>query len=297
MGRSMYESFSVAKEAWDQADKLLGFPISRVAFDGPEEDLKLTRHAQLALYVSEVAGMRVLQGQGVQPAFSAGHSIGEYAALVCAGALSFQEGLRLVSVRAGAMDRAAGKGPGSMAAVLGLDAAHVGEVLQKVSAGRVLGIANLNSPQQIVISGESAAVKDACEALSAEGARRVVPLAVSGGFHSPLMEEAAEELAQALESAEVVGSVIPVALNVSAEFASGAEEVRRGLARQVVSQVRWHESMQRVLAAGADALIEIGPGRVLTGLARRMDGAENVAAFNVEEAGDVSAVVAEFAAA
>lgn len=292
MGRSLYDAYPAAAGVWDFADGKLGFPLTSIAFDGPEDELRATRNTQLALFVAEVAGLRALESVGVNPVSTAGHSIGEYAALVACGALEFEEGLKLVSVRARAMDAAARERPGAMAAVPGLGHNEVRAAVESASARGIVGIANFNSPEQIVISGEADAVAQACEAASAAGAKRVIPLAVSGGFHSPLMQRAADELADALKGAALSAPRIPVAVNVTADVSTTGDEVRDLLAQQVVSQVRWHESVQLLMSMGCDCIIEVGPGKVLSGLARRMDSAPEV--FSVDTAEDVESVAQRF---
>ncbi len=289
MGKSLYESSADVRYVWDSADKLLESSITKLAFEGPEDSLKATKNAQLALFISEVACLKALEAGGVKPEMAAGHSIGEYAALVAASALSFEEALMLVGTRSSAMDKAAARRPGAMAAILGLSAQSVEDIVAKAQGTGVVCIANYNAAEQIVISGEAAAVSMASRAASDAGARRVVPLAVSGGFHSPLMQDAACELAKALETAHISDPLVRVVLNVTADFAMGAQQIRVCLADQVVSQVRWHESMQRLMAAGCEAVVEVGPGRVLTGLAKRLDQSPEV--FNTDEAGDVAEVI------
>jgi len=293
MGRSLYDNSPAARMVWDEADSTLAAPVSSLAFEGPDDLLRQTRNAQTALFVSEVAAFRALQDRGVRPAYCAGHSIGEYAALVAAGALSLEQGLKLVQVRASAMERAAAERPGTMAAVIGLAAELLKSILEEASSAGAVHIANFNSPEQVVISGEAAAVELAGRLASEAGAKRVLPLAVSGGFHSPLMQAAAAELADVLAGAVISGPVVPVVLNVTADFARGAEDIRECLARQVVSQVRWHESIIRLVESGCDAAVEVGPGRVLTGLLKRMDGAP--AASNVETADDLESAVCDLA--
>lgn len=292
MGQALFSEFEAARKVWERADSLLGFSLSDLAFNGQEEELKATRNAQLALYVSEVASLRCLQEAGVRPGICAGHSIGEYAALVAAGAMDWEEGLGLVRVRAAAMDRAAQERPGAMAAIIGLPAEQVAACVEAASGAGIVCVANYNSAEQVVISGEREAVDAACAAASEAGARRVVPLAVSGAFHSPLMAGAAEELGQALAGARLAVPQVPVIMNVTARPAGGPEEIRRLLKEQVVGQVRWHECAQAILDAGPRAVIEAGPGKVLSGLMRRMPGAPQVVA--VEEPGDVRAAAAEF---
>jgi len=294
MGRSLYDSCPQAREVWDRADHLLGTPLSRLAFDGPEDELRVTRNAQLALYVSEFAALRALEARGVSPAFCAGHSIGEYAALAAAGVFDFEEGLRLVRVRAEAMDRAAQARPGAMAAVLGLEADKVQQAVREGSSAGIVCIANYNSPEQIVISGEAAGVEAASKYAAESGARRVVPLPVSGGFHSPLMEAAADELGRALARADIRDPRVPVVLNVTADMAESGEQIRRALRDQVVGQVRWHESCKRLMVAAVGGIVETGPGKVLSGLFRRL--APEMVVLQTDEFSDIEAVADAFAA-
>lgn len=289
MGRTLYETYECARRVWAEAGEALDFGLMALAFNGPEETLRQTKNAQLALFVSEVAALQVLREAGLQPAVCAGHSIGEYAALVAAGVLSFEEGLKLVRVRGQAMDQAARARPGAMAAILGLPAEAVSKACREASGSGVATIANYNSAEQIVISGEADAVEIASKACAAAGAKRTVALGVSGGFHSSLMQPAAEALKISLDHAVFQEPSVPVVLNVTAAVAGGADEARQKLAEQVVSQVRWHESMLEILGRGVDALIEVGPGKVLAGLARRLPDAPPV--FVTDEVEDVKALL------
>lgn len=290
MGLSVFNKYDAAKMVWWAAENHLNFSLTRIAFKGPDEELKPTRIAQLALFVSSVAAFEVLKSKGIAPAVTAGHSIGEYAALVAAGALTLEEGLNLVRVRAGAMDECATANPGAMAAILDLPSDKLEQVLAEAAGAGTVGIANYNSPAQIVISGASEAVTEASRLATEAGAKRVVPLAVSGAFHSPLMQPAANKLADALSTATISDPTIPVYLNVTASRASGAEEIRALLAKQVVSQVRWHESMMAVVSQGVDAVIEVGSGKVLSGLAKRLVDAPAV--YSTDDASDIAALEA-----
>ncbi len=274
MGKELAERFPVAADIFKRADEALGYSLSELCFNGPEEDLKQTIHTQPALFVSSVAAYEVVIQKGIAPAFTAGHSIGEYAALYAAGAFSLEEGLSLVKTRARLMQEAAQANPGAMAAVLGLSAEQVEEAVSRGSDAGVVCAANFNSPIQTVISGESAAVKKASEVASEMGAKRVVVLNVNGAFHSPLMQSAADSLMEALKAAQVNNLVVPVVANYTASFETEASEVRDNLAKQITGSVRWVESVQRMLDEGAEGFIELGPGSVLAGLIKRMASVE-----------------------
>lgn len=289
MGLDLYQNNQAARAIWDRADSLLGFSLTRLAFEGPEDSLKLTKNAQLALYVSEAAALAALLDSGLRPKASAGHSIGEYAALLAAGCIRFEDGLMLVEARGSAMNDAASANPGTMAAIMGLDISGVQQAVQAGSAAGIVGIANFNSAEQIVISGESGAVEVASEAAKSAGAKRVVPLAVSGGFHSPLMKTAADQLAESLDKVNFNDPVIPVILNVTAKQASSGDEVKKLLKEQVTSQVRWHETMLTLLNMGCTNFIEAGPGKVLSGMARRYDGAGEV--LGLDSAEDLTNII------
>lgn len=276
MGLDLYQNNQAAQAVWDRADALLGFSLTGLAFEGPEDSLKLTKNAQLALYVSEAAALAALLDAELSPKASAGHSIGEYAALLAAGCIRFEDGLSLVQARGSAMNDAASANPGAMAAIMGLDISGVQQAVQAGSSAGIVGIANFNSAEQIVISGEAQAVEAATEAAKSAGAKRVVPLAVSGGFHSPLMKQAADQLAVALDKVSFADPAIPVILNVTARPASSGEEAKKLLKEQVTSQVRWHETMLGLLEMGYTNFVEAGPGKVLSGMARRYDGTGEV---------------------
>ena len=270
MGRDLVENYEVAAELFKRADDALGFGLSKMCFDGPDDDLKQTLNTQPALFATSAAAFEVAKAQGIAPAFCAGHSVGEYAALYAAGAFTFETGLALVRRRAELMQKAAEANPGAMAAILGLSPDQVKEVVAKAADAGIVTAANFNSPIQTVISGTSAGVAKASEIASGMGAKRVVPLSVSGGFHSPLMQSAADELAGILERAEIVDPAVPVVANVTAGFETSAAEVRANLAAQITGSVRWVESVSVMLDAGAEVFIELGSGNVLAGLIKRM---------------------------
>ncbi|MFN2433544.1 MAG: ACP S-malonyltransferase [Gemmatimonadota bacterium] len=291
MGRSLAAPHAAAREAFAEADEALGFELERLMFEGPLDELTRTENAQPALLAHGVAVARVLALGGTQPAAAAGHSLGELTALVVAGALGFGDGLRIVRRRGELMAEAGRSRPGTMAAVLGLSDREVEAACAEAADGGVVVAANLNAPGQVVISGDPAAVARAGELARERGARRVVPLQVSGAFHSPLMAPAADGLRAALEGVALGEPRIPVVSNVTARATSSADEVRRRLVEQLTSPVRWHESLLQLVALGCIDFVECGPGRVLTGLARRVAGVRSCAA--VGEAADAEALAGE----
>ena len=270
MGRKLAESHPIAADVFARADAALGYSISELCFNGPEEELKQTVNTQPALFVTSVAAYEVAREKGLTPAFAAGHSIGEYAALYAAGAFTLEEGLKLVRTRARLMQEAAQANPGTMAAILGLSPEQVSEAVAKAAGAGVVTAANFNSPIQTVISGEAAAVAKASEIASEMGAKRVVPLNVSGAFHSPLMQNAADAMYEALKAAEIRDLKTPVVTNCTADFETTAAEVRDNLAKQITGTVRWVESVDKMLDAGAEAFVELGSGNVLAGLIKRI---------------------------
>ena len=297
MGRELSERFPVAAQTFAEADEALGFPLSRLIFEGPEEDLRLTENTQPAILTVSVAAWRVLAEHGVEPALAAGHSLGEWSAHVAAGTLSFADAVRSVKARGRAMQLAVPAGQGGMAAVLSLTAEQVAEVCREAAqeTGLPVAAANLNSPNQTVISGALAAVEKACVLAKAKGARRALMLPVSAPFHCALMQPAQEEVARVLAALTLNDPRIPVAANVTGGLVSTAAEVRDALIRQVTGAVRWVDCMQSLVGAGADLLIEVGPGKVLCGLLRQIDPAQK--SLNVENVASLDATLAELAAA
>jgi len=264
MGKDLYGSNADAKAVFQTADKTLGFSLTDLIFTGTADDLQKTCNAQPAILTVSIA---MLRAKNVLPDITAGHSLGEYSALVCAGALDFAEAVSLVRFRGECMERAVPDGLGSMAAVLGLDDKIIEEILAKYPG---VDIANYNCPGQTVISGETAALKQACAGLTTAGAKRIVPLAVSGPFHSGLMQSAAEEYKQRLATARIAEPKIPVIANVTADYAGDPAFIRELLYRQVFSSVRWTQSVVKMLADGVNTIEEIGPGKVLTGLVSKI---------------------------
>lgn len=277
MGRDLAERFSICRDTFAEADAALGEPLSRLCFDGPEDALQLTENTQPAILAASVAVFRVAAAHGLTPAFAAGHSLGEYSAHVAAGTLSFADALRTVRRRGRYMQEAVPVGEGAMAALLGLAAPAVADVCREASAGgRVVTPANLNAPGQIVIAGHADAVARAGEIAKARGARRVIPLAVSAPFHCPLMKPAEERLAPELRALAASDPRIPVVANVDAEPKRTASEAIDALVRQVSSPVRWEDVVTRLVVEGARTFVELGPGTVLSGLIRKIDGTVRV---------------------
>jgi [acyl-carrier-protein] S-malonyltransferase len=267
MGKDLYEQFPAVKEYFDQADSLLGFSLSKICFEGPEEELKQTRNTQPAIFLHSVALWNLLKPSNA--AMVAGHSLGEYSALVAAGALSFADAIKLVRLRGELMQKAGIENPGTMAAVVGLDAKTVGDVTCAAYETGAVQAANFNSPGQIVISGTVPGVRKAMELAKERGAKLVKELVVSGAFHSPLMQSAKDALKEALDAVEIRDAAIPVFANVTASSVKKADEIRKLLFEQVTSPVRWEETMVNMAAAGATKFVEVGPGKVLQGLVKR----------------------------
>jgi len=270
MGNDLAESFSAAADIFARADEVLGHSISGLCFNGPEDELKRTINTQPALYVTSAAAFEVAKKNGFVATYTAGHSVGEYAALYAAGAFSFETGLRLVRTRAELMQKAGETNAGAMAAILGLSPEQVQEAVEKASGIGIVVAANFNSPIQTVISGDKKGVARASEIAVEIGAKRVVPLNVGGAFHSPLMQSAADALADELRAAEIADPAVPIVANCTADFETTANQVRENLAKQITGSVRWVESVQRMLDSGVDAFIELGSGNVLAGLIKRI---------------------------
>ena len=267
MGQDLYEKYPVAQELFEQANEILGFSITDVMFQGSAEDLRETKVTQPAIFLHSVILSKVL-GKAFKPDMVAGHSLGEFSALVANGALKFDDGLRLVSQRAQAMQEACEKQPGTMAAVLSLDDAIVESICKEIDG--VVVPANYNCPGQLVISGEVTAIHSACEKLKEAGARRALVLPVGGAFHSPLMEPAREKLAAAIENTSFSEPSCPIYQNVNAAAISNAAEIQKNLIAQLTSPVRWTQSVQNMVADGATNFVEVGPGKVLQGLVKKI---------------------------
>lgn len=278
MGKDLYEGYPAARGMFEKANELLGFRITDIMFSGTVEELRQTRVTQPAIFLHSVILTSVYGGL-FTPAMVAGHSLGEFSALVAAGALSFEEGLTLVAGRASAMQRACGINPSTMAAVIGMDDAVVEEVCAGLN-GTVVP-ANYNSPGQIVISGTTEGVARASEELKNRGGKRIIPLSVSGGFHSPCMEPARQELEEAIRKARFTKPVCPVYQNVTGIPVTDPDEIMANLIAQLTSPVRWTQTVQNMIADGATEFIEAGPGNVLQGLVRKINPTVEVSAISV----------------
>jgi len=280
MGKDLYDNNPLAKELFDKANEILGFKITDIMFAGTDEQLKETKVTQPAVFLHSVISALCL-GDDFNPDMTAGHSLGEFSALVAAGALSFEDGLKLVAARANAMQKACEANPGTMAAIIGLADDVVEKVCSEVSAdGNIVVAANYNCPGQLVISGNVDAINAACEKLKEAGAKRALPLPVSGAFHSPLMQLAKDELEAAIEKTTFNAPKCPVYQNVDAQPHTDANEIKNNLIAQLTGSVRWTSSVQNMIAAGADEFVECGPGRALRGMIGRID--RNVNAHGID---------------
>ena len=284
MGKDLYENSPEAKELFEKANEILGFRITDLMFEGTDEDLKQTKVTQPAIFLHSVILAKSLNEK---PDMVAGHSLGEFSALVANGTLSFEDGLRLVHARALAMQKACEANPSTMAAILGLPDETVENILAEIDD--VVVPANYNCPGQIVISGKKAAVEEACEKLKAAGAKRAIMLNVSGPFHSGMLVGAGEKLGKVLENVEIHKPVIPYAANVTAQYVTEAEPVKDLLVKQVSSSVKWQQCVETMLADGVDTFIEIGPGKTLAGFMKKID--RSVKTLNVEKLEDIEKVV------
>ena len=280
MGKDLYDSKPLAKELFDKANDILGYSITDIMFNGTDEQLKETKITQPAVFLHSVISALCL-GDEITPAMVAGHSLGEFSALVAAGALSFEDGLRLVYARAMAMQKACEVAPGTMAAIVGLDDETVEKICQQVSTvGNVVVAANYNCPGQLVISGNIDAVNQACELLKEAGAKRALPLKVGGAFHSPLMQPAKDELQTAIENTTFAEPKCPVYQNVDGQPHTAPEEIKKNLIAQLTSSVRWTSSVQNMIKDGANDFTECGPGKALQGMIGRID--KDVTAHGIE---------------
>jgi [acyl-carrier-protein] S-malonyltransferase len=273
MGKDLYENSPLAKEMFEKANEILGFRITDLMFAGTDEDLKQTKVTQPAIFLHSVILAKVL-GSEFKPEMVAGHSLGEFSALVAAGAISFEDGVRLVSARAKAMQKACEKEPSTMAAILGLEDEKVEEICKSID--EVVVPANYNCPSQIVISGSIKGIDIACEKLSAAGAKRALKLMVGGAFHSPLMEPARVELEDAINKTSFQKPICPIYQNVNASKVTEPDQIKKNLVAQLTAPVRWTQTVKNMLADGATNFVELGPGAVLQGLIKKVD--RNVAA-------------------
>jgi [acyl-carrier-protein] S-malonyltransferase len=273
MGRDFYDNFSIARQTFEEADEALGFRLSTLCFEGPDEQLRLTENTQPAIFAVSVAAHRVLAGMGIIPSFVAGHSLGEYSANVAAGTLSFADAVRTVRSRGRYMQEAVPAGEGAMAAILGMAAEEVARACEDAAAETrsVVAAANINSPSQIAISGTVSAVQRAIVLAKERGAKKAVMLHVSAPFHCPLMQPAQDRLGALLAALTFADAGVPVVVNIDAKLATRAETLCDALVRQVTGTVRWVESMQVLINQKPDFFLEVGPGKVLSGLLRQID--------------------------
>lgn len=271
MGKELYDHFKVAREVFEEADEALGFSLSSLCFYGPEEALRLTENTQPAILTVSIAALKVLKEEiEVEPQFVAGHSLGEYSALVASGAFFFRDAVKIVKLRGKFMQEAVPIGEGAMAAILGMEKEEVEELCEEASEGEILTPANFNSPGQIVISGHTRAIQRAIE-IAKEKGKKAILLPVSAPFHSPLMKPAAMRLSEALQEIPLVGLSVPVVTNVEARPNISPEKVKPLLVDQISSPVQWEQSMRYMISEGVEEMFEIGPGKVLTGLMKRID--------------------------
>ena len=267
MGKELYDSRKDIKDMMDFGNEILGFDILKLMFEGTDEDLKKTKVTQPAIFIHSVASVKAIDGTGAQ--MVVGHSLGEFSALVANGVLSFEDGLKLVSERALAMQEACDINPSSMAAILGLEDAKVEEICASIEG--IVVPANYNCPGQLVISGDTASVEKACEALKAAGAKRALILPVNGAFHSPLMQPAQERLAAAIEKTKFRKATIPVYQNITTTAVSNPDEIKKNLISQLTGPVKWTQSVQNMIKDGATSFVEVGPGKTLQGLIKKIN--------------------------
>ena len=294
MCKDFYDSYACAKKVFEEADDALGFSITKMCFEGPEEDLRLTKYTQPAILTCSVAALAVMREHGLECEAAGGHSLGEYSALVAADVMKLQDAVVAVHKRGEFMQEAVPVGEGAMAAVMGLTPDAIVAVCQNVETecGEAVQAVNFNCPGQVVIAGATKAVDKASEALKAAGAKRAIPLPVSAPFHSTLMKPAAERLKEVLDKIEFRDAKFPVFANVTAEPVVKAEEIRALLVKQAASPVKWEMSMHRMIKDGFDTFVEVGPGKVLTGFTRKIDRAMN--ALNVEDMASLEKTLAYF---
>ncbi len=295
MGRDLFDNFPESRAVFEEADSALGFSISKLCFEGSEEDLKLTENTQPAILTVSVAAFRALESRGIVPDFAAGHSLGEHSALVAAGALAFSDAVKLARRRGSYMQAAVPAGEGAMAAILGLSPLDVAEVCKKAADNEIVSPANLNSPEQTVISGSASAVKRAVEIASQSGAKRSVMLPVSAPFHCALMKPAQDRFEKDLRATKFSALRFPVVTNADAEAITSGDEAREALIRQITLPVRWLDSVREMIESGVTVFVEVGPGKVLSGLMRQID--RSVRCFNVEDSASLQAALDKVAQA
>ncbi|AKN33092.1 ACP S-malonyltransferase [Clostridium carboxidivorans P7] len=271
MGKELYDNFDVCKNIFNNADEALGFSISSMCFEGPEEELNKTENTQPAILTTSIAALRILQSNGIKADVTAGLSLGEYSALVASGVLEFTEAVSLVKKRGKYMQEAVPEGVGAMAAIIGLDEDNIRKVCDDCKSIGIVEIANLNCPGQVVIAGEAKPLEIACEKLKEAGARKAIMLSVSGPFHTSMLKPAAEKLEKELQDVSIGNFSIPVITNVTGEVVDNKDEVKGYLKKQVMSTVFFEKSIRRMIDMGVDTFIEIGPGKVLSGFVKKID--------------------------
>jgi [acyl-carrier-protein] S-malonyltransferase len=286
MGRDIHDNYPAARELMEKADELLGYSITGIMFSGSEEELRQTQYTQPAIFLHSMAVATIIGMKDV--AMTAGHSLGEYTALCCAGAIGFDDALRIVSKRGQLMQHAGQKNPGTMAAIIGMPDSNLESLLSDASSEGIVQAANFNSPGQIVISGAVSAVRKAVELAPSKGARMAKELPVSGAFHSPLMKPAEEELAAALDGIDIRNSAIPVCMNAVGKPVTDAGEIRKNLLLQLTSSVLWTQSIEEMVRGGITSFVEIGPQKVLQGLIKRID--KTVGTSGIDTAADIQAI-------
>lgn len=290
MGKDLFENSQVSKNIFETADKVLNKNISKICFEGPEEDLKQTINTQPAILTTSIAALEALkENSNIKIDCVAGHSLGEYVAMYAAGALDLESVLQIIAKRAELMDSAASKTKGTMAAVLGLSQEKIEECLKSIVSAGIVSVANFNSPDQTVITGEIDAVNKAMEELKAAGAKRVIPLTVSGAFHSALMKDASVEFNSFVNQFEVNDAKIPVITNTDAKFTTNSEEFKEKMPTQIYSSVHWTQTIQNMIKNGVDTFIEVGPGKVLAGLNKKID--PNITTYNVYDTASLNATI------
>ncbi|HEY2492918.1 MAG TPA: ACP S-malonyltransferase [Paenibacillus sp.] len=289
MGKDIYDTVAEARQIFESADLSLGFPLTSMIFEGPDSELKKTFNTQPALLTTSIAYLEALRGKGIQADYVAGHSLGEYSALVASGVLSLEDAVSIVRARGQFMEQAVPEGQGAMAAVLGADRVSLASLCQSITeAGNLVELANINCPGQIVISGSQAGVAAACERVKEAGGKRAILLEVSGPFHSSLMKEAAEQLEARLSSVQFNEPAIPLVANVTAQQVTSGAEIRDLLVKQVYSPVLWEDSINYLIQQGVDTFIEIGPGNVLTGLIKKID--KNLTLININNLENIETI-------
>lgn len=288
MGKSLYDCSAAAKEIFEKADEVLGRNISKMCFEGPEEDLKQTINTQPAILVTSIAALEALREKtDIKPDYVAGHSLGEYGAYYAAGVVDFATAMKLIDKRATEMNNAAEATKGAMTAVIGMDKEKIVDIISRIDG--IVSVANYNSPAQIVITGEAQAVEKANEALKEAGAKRVIPLPVSGGFHSALMNTASVKFSEILDDCDIKDAKIPVFTNVDAEPTTSAIRFKSKMTAQIYSSVMWTQTVEKMVQDGVDTIVEIGPGKVLAGLCKKINPSLNVINVYDEESMNAAA--------